>query len=95
MDKTAFFKFVSDNKHNEVTSQHSAQRKHAFMVKTKEKSKSTEKISKKTVSLEILYQRLGHISTESVQARDTTNVWQDIDIRIYPDHSAHHVKFPQ
>ena len=68
-----------------MTLLHSAQRKHAFLVKTKEKSKPQKKIPKKKVSLELLHQRLGHISKKSLLAGDTENIWQDIEIRVDPD----------
>ena len=32
-----------------------------------------------------MHQRLVHISTRSLLAGDTANVWEDIEIRIYPD----------
>ena len=51
-----------------MTLPHSAQRKRAFLVKTKEKSKSQKQITKNKVPLELLHQRLGHISTRSLMA---------------------------
>ena len=51
---------------------HSAQTKHAFLVKTKEKSRQ----KKKKVSLELLHQRIGQISTGSLLDGGTVNVWQ-------------------
>ena len=33
----------------------------------------------------MLHQRLGHISTRSLLAGDTDNVWEDIELRIDPD----------
>ena len=33
-----------------------------------------------------MHQRLGHISTRSLIAGDTANVWEDVELRIYPDH---------
>ena len=47
----------SDNEQNAVILPHSAQRKHAFLVKMKKKSKSQNQIPKKKVSLELLHQR--------------------------------------
>ena len=64
---------------------HSTQRKHAFLVKTKEKSKSQKKYSKKKVSFELLHQRVGNISTRSLMAEDTENVWKHIELRVDPD----------
>ena len=56
----------SDNKKNAVKLPHSAHRKHAFVVKTKEESKPQTKTPEKKVSLELLHQRLGHRSTRSL-----------------------------
>ena len=42
---------------------HSAQRKHAFLGKIKEMSKTKKLPSRKKIALELLHQRLGHIST--------------------------------
>ena len=64
---------------------HSAQQKPAFLVKTKEKSTLQRKIPKKKVYLGLLHQRLGHRSTRSLLAGDTANIWQDIELRVYPD----------
>ena len=42
--------------------------------------------SRKKIALELLHQRLGHRSTRSLLAGDTSNVWEDIELRIdgYP-----------
>ena len=64
---------------------HSAQRKHAFLVKMKEKSKSQKQIPKKIVPLELLHQRLGHRYTSSLMTGDTAIFWQDIELRVDPD----------
>ena len=77
--------FFSDNEQNAVKSPHSAQQKNTFLVKTKENSKSQNQIPKEKVSLELFHQRLGHIFRRSKMAGDTENVWQDIDLRVYPD----------
>ena len=42
------------------------------------------KENKSPVALELLYQRLGHISNRSLLAGDTANVWDDVELRIYP-----------
>ena len=68
-----------------MTLPHSTQRKHALLVKTKEKSKSQKHIPKKEVSLELLHQVLGQIYTRSILVGYTENLWQDIDIRLDPD----------
>ena len=76
--------YLGGNEQNAVTLPHSAQRKHAFLGEMKEKSKSQKKIPKKKTPLEILHQILGHRSTRSIVAGDTTNVWQDIELRVDP-----------
>ena len=73
---------------NAVTLPYSLVRKHAFMVKKygdcKEKIKKKSK--KKEIALEFMHQRLGHRSTRYLMAVDTTNVWEDADLKIdvYP-----------
>ena len=66
--------FFSDNEKTKVTLPHRTQRKHTFMVKTKENTKPQKKTPKRKISLEILNQRLGHRSTRSLLAGDTENV---------------------
>ena len=80
---------------NVVTLPHSAQSKHAFLVKIKEISKKKILPSRKKIALELLHQRLGHRSTRSFLARDTANVWEDIELRIDPDPFSNHVKLIQ
>ena len=70
---------------NKVTLPHSAQSKHAFLGEIKEMSKTNKLPSRKKIALELLYQRLGHISTRLLLAGDTSNVWENIDLRIDPD----------
>ena len=41
--------------------------------------------AKNKIALELLHQRLGQISTRSLLADDTANVWKDVELRIYPD----------
>ena len=77
--------YFGNKKENPVTLPHSAQRNHAFLVETKEKYKSKKVAPKNKVSLELLHHRLGHISTRSLMAGDTENVWKDIELRIYPE----------
>ena len=77
--------FFSDNKQNRLKLPHSAQRKNVFLVKLKEKPKSQKQIPKKLVSLELLHQRLGQVSTRSLLAGDTEFFWQDIELRVDPD----------
>ena len=45
---------------NAVTLPHSAQRKHAFLVKIMEESKKNKVPARKKIALELLHQRLGH-----------------------------------
>ena len=73
---TVYFGAKEDNA---VTLPHSAVKKHAFMVKSMESSKKNPKINpkRKNIALEFMYQRLGHISTRSLIAGDTANVWED------------------
>ena len=55
----------SDNEQNMVTLPHILQKKHTFLVKTKENS-IPQKNPKKKVSLELLHQTLGHRLTRSL-----------------------------
>ena len=48
---------------NTVTIPHSAQRKHEFLGEIKEMSKTKKLPSRKKIALELLHQRLAHIST--------------------------------
>ena len=41
--------------------------------------------SGKKIALELLHQRLGHRPNRSLLARDTANVWEYIEPKIYPD----------
>ena len=68
---------------NAVTLPHSAVIKHAFMGKSMESSKKNPK--RKKIALELMHQRLGHRSTRSLMGGDTANVWEDAELKIYPD----------
>ena len=46
---------------------------------------SKKKPSRKKIALELLHQRFGHRSSGSLLAEDTANVWEDIELKIYPD----------
>ena len=48
-------------------------------------SKKKKLPSRKNIALELLHQRLGHRSTRSLLAGDTANVWEDVELRIFPD----------
>ena len=61
------------------------QRKHAFLLITKEKAKYNKVEPKKKVYSGLLHQILGHRSTISSIAGDNANFWQDIKRRIDPD----------
>ena len=49
------------------------------------KVKENKLPARNKIALELLHQRLGHISTISLLAGDNANVWEDVDLRIYPD----------
>ena len=49
-------------------------------------SKKKKLPASKKIALELFHQRLGHISTSSLLSGDTDNVWEDIELRIYPYH---------
>ena len=72
-------------KKNAVTLPHSAQRKHAFLGNIKDMSKKNKLPVRKRIALELLHQWLGHRSNRSLLAGDTANVWEDVELRIYPD----------
>ena len=61
---------------------HNAQRKHVFLGKIKQMSKSKKLPPRKKVALKILHQILGQISTISFMSGDTANIWEDIELRI-------------
>ena len=74
-----------EGKKNSVTLPHSAQRKHAFLGEIKEMSKTKKLPARKEIDLELLHQILGHRSTRSLLSWDAANVWEDIELIIYPD----------
>ena len=47
--------------------------------------KSKKNLARKKIASELLHQILGHISTRSLIAGDTANVWEDVELRIDPD----------
>ena len=69
---------------NPVTLPKIAQRKHAFIGKIKEISKKKKLPARKKIVLELLYQILGHRYRRSLLAGDTANIWEDVELRIYP-----------
>ena len=58
-------------------------------------SKKNKFPARKKISLELLHQRLGHISTRSLLDGDTANGWEDVELRIDPDLFGPHVKYLQ
>ena len=74
--------YFGAEKRNAVTLPHSTQRKHAFLGKIKDMSKKNKLPARKKISLELLHQRLGHISTRLLLAGDTANIWEDVELRI-------------
>ena len=48
-------------------------------------SKKNKFPARKKIALELLHKRLGHRSTISLLSGDTANVWEDLELRIYPD----------
>ena len=91
--KGFFTVYFGYKENNAVTLPHIAQRKHAFLVKTKQMSKTKKLPSRKKISLGFLHQRLGHISNILLMAGDTDNVWENIELIIDPTLFAHHARF--
>ena len=77
--------YLGEDKRNAVILPHSAQRKHAFTGKIKNMSKKNKFPARKKTALELLHQILGHRSTRSLLAGDTENVWEYVELIIYPD----------
>ena len=77
--------YFGDKKKNVVIMPHIAHKKHAFLVKTKEKSKSKKVAPRKKVAWELLHHILGPIYTRSFIAGDTENILKDIELRINPE----------
>ena len=78
--------YFGGNTKNSVKLPHIAQRKHAFLGKIKDMSKKNKLPARKKIALEQLNQILGHRSTRSLLPGDTANFWEDVELRIYPDH---------
>ena len=78
--------YFDAEKDNAVTLLHSAHRKHAFTGKIQDVSNKNKYPARKKIALELLHQRLGHRSTRSLLSGDTANVWEDVELRIYPEH---------
>ena len=73
--------FVNKDK-NAVNSPHSAQRKHVFLGKIKQMSKSKKIAPRQKVALELLHHILGHTYTISLMSGYNANVWKYIELRI-------------
>ena len=56
-----------------------------FLGEINEMSKTKKLTSRKKIALELLHRRLGRRPTISLLYGDTANVWEDIELRIYPD----------
>ena len=54
---------IQEEKYSDSTTYCIAHRKYKVLVKTKEKAKSKNVVPRKKVALELLHNRLGHIST--------------------------------
>ena len=50
-----------------------------------EMSNKNKLAARNKISLGLIHQRLGHRSTISLLAGDTDNVWEYVELRIYPD----------
>ena len=83
--KGFFTVYFGSKEHNAVTLPHSAQRKHAFTGKIQDVSKKNKYPARKKIVLEWLHHILGHRSTTSLLSGDTSNVWEDAELRIDPD----------
>ena len=76
--------YFGAGKKNALTLPHSAQRKHAFTGKIKNMSKKNKFPARDKIALELLNHILGHRPTRSLLAGDTENVWEDVELIIYP-----------
>ena len=56
-----------------------------FLEESKEIPKTKKLSARKKIALELLFQILGHRYTRSLLARNTDNVWEEIDLRIDTD----------
>ena len=76
--------YFGEKDKNVVTLPHTAWRKHAFLGKIKEMSKTNKLPSRKKIGLELLHQRLSHRYTRLLLDGDTDNFWEHIELRIDP-----------
>ena len=77
--------YLGDKEKNACTLPHSTQRKHAILGEIKQMSKTQKLAPRKKIALEFLHQILGNRSTRLFMAGDTSNVWEDIELKIDPD----------
>ena len=77
--------YFGEKEKNSVTLPHSAQSEYAFWGEIKEMSKTKKLPARKKIALKLFHQILGHRSTRSLLDGDTDNVWEYIELIIYPD----------
>ena len=70
--------YFSNKEKNAVTLPHIEHRKHAFLGKIKQMSKSNKLSPREKVALVLLHHRLGHISTRLLISVYTENILKDI-----------------
>ena len=80
-----FTVYFRAEENNEVNLPNRTQRKHSFLVKIMDMLKKKKLLARKKIALELLHQRLGHISNRSLLDGDTANVWEYVELRIDPD----------
>ena len=76
--------YFGAEKKNVVTLPDGAQRKYAFLGEINDMSMKNKFPARNKIASELLHQRLGHIYTKSLLARDTANVWEYVELRIDP-----------
>ena len=76
--------YLGAKEKNAGTLPHIEQRKHVFLGKIKEMSKTKKLPARKKIALELLHQILVHRSTRSLIDGDTANFWEDIELKIDP-----------
>ena len=56
-----------------------------MFLQEKNQDVSKKNPARKKIALELLHQRLGHRSTRSLLSGVTDNVWDGVELKIYPD----------
>ena len=69
--------YFSNKEKNVITLPHRAQKKHTFLVKIKQMSKSNQIAPRRKIALELLHHRFRHRYIRSFMAGDTANFWKD------------------